>query len=208
MRKNDSAHVPLPLRDSPTACHPHHALVPQGDCTISANVVVTIPWERSIHHQGGRVCFTGVPLRLDASCRHDLLHSFLLSEHFARRGGRLGFLQHRPFCTSRLISSGISGRSPTLSRHAELRTWFSTRILRCERSLCTQDKRLSRQRVCSTQFCSHAPLWECAANARSEANFILQTLHSQDLLKAAAIVLFIAALLSSADSKKCTDFTI
>ena len=98
---NDSARMPLPLRDSPTACHPHHALVPRGNCTISTNVVVTIPREQTIHHQGGRVRFTGVLHLLGASCRHDSLHSFLQSEHFARRGGRLGSLQHRPFCTSR-----------------------------------------------------------------------------------------------------------
>ena len=79
----------------------HHALVPRGNCTISTNVVVTIPREQSIHHQGGRVRFTGVLHLLGASCRHDSLHSFLQSEHFARRGGLLGSLQHRPFCTSR-----------------------------------------------------------------------------------------------------------
>ena len=79
----------------------HHALVPRGNCTIGTNVVVTIPREQSIHHQGGRVRFTSVLHLLGASCRHDSLHSFLQSEHFARRGGLLGSLQHRPFCTSR-----------------------------------------------------------------------------------------------------------
>ena len=79
----------------------HHAIVPRGNCMTSTNVVVTIPQEQSIHHQGGRVRFTGVLHPLGASCRRDSLHSFLQSEHFARQGGRLGSLQHRPFCTSR-----------------------------------------------------------------------------------------------------------
>ena len=92
---------------------------------------------------------------LDASCRHDSLRSFLQLEHSVRRGGRCGSQQHRPFCTSRKSPQGTQGgHQPCFDMQSSARG--SALGFWCERSLCTQGKRLSRRRVCSTQFCTHA----------------------------------------------------
>ena len=121
--------------------------------------------------------------------------------------GQRGFQQLRLFCASRLSPQrALGGQRPRLdmpssARGSALGFW-------CERSLCTLDKRLSRRRVCSTPFCTHALSVRAQLTPRSEANFLLHTLHMQVLLNVAATVLFIAALLSSAGSKKCTEFTI
>ena len=95
-----------------------------------------------------------------------------------------------------IISSGSSGRLPTLFRHAELLTWFSTRILVLKVVLHTGQTPESSTRLLHSVLYP-CTLWACAANARSEANFLLQTLQTQALLNAAANVLFIA--------RKCTD---
>ena len=87
---------------------------------------------------------------LDASCRHDSLRSFLLLEHSVRQCGRCGSQQHQPFCTSRQSPQGAQGgHQPCFDMQSSARPW-------CERSLCTLGKRLSRRRVCSTQFCTRA----------------------------------------------------
>ena len=52
-----------------------------------------------------------------------------------------------------MFPQGGLGRSTTSVRYDELRASLSTRIL-VGRSLCTLDKRLSRQLVCSTSFCT------------------------------------------------------
>ena len=68
---------------------------------------------------------------------------------------------------------------PSSARGSALGFW-------CDRSLCTLDKRLSRRRVCSPL--RSVPMHWASANARSEANFLLQTLHTQALLNGSSVV--------------------
>ena len=92
--------------------------------------------------------FTAVRSLQDASCRHDSSRSFALLEHSVRPGGRRGSQQHQLFCTSQLFPPGaLGGRRPLFDMPSSAHG--STHEFSCEKSLCTHDKRLNRQHVCS-----------------------------------------------------------
>ena len=97
--------------------------------------------------------FTSVRSLRDAPCRLDLLRSFALQAHCVRPG-QCGSQQHRPFCSTVLLplDAPIESRplrdKPSFSRG-------STPGDSCEKLLCTLDKSLKHQCVCSTPFCTH-----------------------------------------------------
>ena len=122
-------------------------------------------WQVSVRLSCSSV--TAVRSLQDASCRHDSSRSFALLVHCVRPGGRRGSQQHQLFCTSKLFPLGALG-GPRPLCGTPRSTYGSTHEFSCAMSLCTLDKRLNRQHVCSTPF--------CAAKARS-ANLLWHSLH-------------------------------
>ena len=143
----------------------------------------------------------------NASCRHGSSRSFAQLEHCVRPGGRRGSQQHQLSCTSQVFQQGtLGGARPPCDMPSSAHG--SKHEFSCEKSLCTQDKSLNRQHVCSIPFCTHEPSGRgplkhaqmrtcCGTHCTRESCSALD-----------GTVIFAAALSSSADSKKCTDFTI
>ena len=99
---------------------------------------------------------TAVRSLRDASSRHDSSRSFAQLEHCVRPGGRRGSQQHQLSCTSQLFPPGaLGGPRPLFDMPGSAHG--SKHEFSCEKSFCTQDKRLNRQRVCSMPFCTHEP---------------------------------------------------
>ena len=78
---------------------------------------------------------------------------FAQLERCVRPGGRRGSQQHQLPCTSQLFPPG----SPRPLFDMPSSAHGSKHDFSCEKSLCTQDKRLNRQRVCAIPFCSYEP---------------------------------------------------
>ena len=65
--------------------------------------------------------FTDVLPHLDASCRHDLLHSFLQLEHFDRRGGSDLSSIGLSVPLDNLLRGSLGGRQPYLDMQSSAR---------------------------------------------------------------------------------------
>ena len=83
----------------------------------------------------------------DASCRHDSSRSFALLVRGVRPGGRRG--------SQLFVPGALGGQRPLLDMPSSAHG--STHEFSCEKSPCTLDKRLNRQRVSSIPFCTHEP---------------------------------------------------